>query len=102
MYNSVMGTMNPAENAQDEAMTDRALVAFYTGYAHNAHGNGVGYTGAWLRLDTLERRGWVKVQKRNPGATPTVWLTEEGHEVVNDIDAEGSYNVHVEALRAAA
>lgn len=93
-------TLIPAEALSIENDLDRALIAFFTGHARRPDGNGVGYAPAWDSLPALVRRGLVQSKTREFGATPLVWLTEEGHGVVSDIIAEDAFDAHVAAIRA--
>lgn len=85
-----------------EDLLDRALVAHHTGWARCPKtGNGVHFAPAFDAgvLGTLVRRGLVKVEDRGV-ASPLVWPTEDGREIIEDIEAEGEFAAHIAALRA--
>lgn len=93
-------TLTSEQAAQIENDLDRALVAFSTGLARNERtGNGIGYAPAWELLSWLERRELVKTESRGPVVTPLVWLTEDGHGVIEDIIAEGAFDAHVAEIK---
>jgi hypothetical protein len=94
-------TITSAQMIAFERTVDRALVAFFTGHARGQDGNGIGFAPAWDMLDTLAARGLVNVEPR-VGCSPLVWLTSEALEIIEDIEAEGDFAAHVEAIRAAA
>jgi len=81
---------------------DCALVAFFTGWCHGPHGNGVGYAPAYDALPRLVAQGFVHSEPRGGLATPLVWLTEEGHGVVQDIIEEGGFDAHIALLKSEA
>jgi hypothetical protein len=95
--------LTPELAREIEDLLDRALVAHYTGYSRNPKtGNGVHFAPAFDAgvLASLARRGLVQVESRGEIVSPLVWLTEAGHEIIEDIIEEGAFDAHVAALRA--
>lgn len=82
------------------AVLDRALVAICCGWNRRNDGNGIGYAPAWeeATLAELEALGFVK-RERRPIGTDLVWMTEEGHGVIDDLVNEGSFDEHIAAVR---
>lgn len=91
-------TLTSEQAAQLESFLDRALVAIFTGAHRRPDGNGVGFAPAWDAIPALVRRQLVQVEEREIG-TPLVWLTDAGHEVIDDIQEEGGFWAHVAAVR---
>lgn len=79
---------------------DCALVAFFTGWCHGPYGNGIGYAPAYDALPRLVAQGFVRSEDPGGLATPIVWLTEEGHEVIQDITEEGGFDAHIALLKS--
>ena len=49
-------------------------------------------------LRYLEALGFIK-RERRPIGTDLVWMTEEGHGVIDDLVNEGSFDEHIAAVR---
>ena len=93
-------TLTIEEHMQDEKMNDRALVAIFTGWHRSSTENNTrGYDDAWERRERLELLGLVRSEYRGNGCW-AVWLTDAGHEIIEDIDAEGDFDGHVAAIKA--